>query len=68
MRDFWETTAASQSDWIPNPKYLDFNRPTPPPLPTRLRFQSIPLSLTQLQIYSVTSRLRYGEIIWHSNI
>ena len=68
-RDLWETTAASQSDWISNPKYLDFkSEMPPPPTPTRLRFQSIFLSLTQLQINSVTSRLRHGKIIWHSNI
>ena len=66
-RDFWETTAASQSDCISNPKYLYFKSEMPPS-PTLLRFQSIPLSLTQLQINSVTFRLRYGKIIWHSNI
>ena len=38
-------------------------RIAPPLTATRLRFQSIPLSLTQLQINSVTSRLRYGKII-----
>ena len=40
--------------------------PTSPTPQTRLRFKSMPLSLTQPQINSVTSRLRYGKIIFNT--